>query len=183
MRLALALACALPASAVAAQDKPVTAVDVATTPLSDLNLRKEGIPAILLAAQERPYDRTGLGKCAAIAQAIIALDQVLGPDLDLPPPDAGKLSPGSVAKAAVASFIPFRGLIREISGANAQDRKAQDAIEAGLARRAYLKGYGEARGCKYPARAATPAVITAQEAGDKTRYVSQPVVQGADKPR
>lgn len=171
-------------------DKPVTAADVATTPLSDLNLRKQGIPAALSAAQARPYDRTGLGKCKEIAQAIAELDQSLGPDLDLPQTDGPKSTPGSVAKAAVASFIPFRGLIRELSGANAQDHKVQDAIEAGLARRGFLKGYGEGRGCKYPARSATPELVSHQTISTskgssqgkrgKSQFVSQPVTGDLD---
>ena len=71
------------------------------------------------------------------------------------------MSAGRVAQAAVGSFIPFRGLIREISGANEQERKIQAAVQAGVARRAYLKGVGEARGCRYPARSAGPADIAA----------------------
>jgi hypothetical protein len=58
--LALTLAFALTASpALAAQDKPMTddepnAVDVAKTPVTDLNINKREIPAILLQAQARP---------------------------------------------------------------------------------------------------------------------------------
>jgi hypothetical protein len=55
----------------------------------------------------------------------------------------------------VGSLIPFRGIIRELSGANDQQRKVSTAIQAGVARRAYLKGVGQQRGCAYPARAAT----------------------------
>ena len=47
--------------------------------------------------------------------------------------------------------------MREISGANAQNRLVESAIQAGVARRAFLKGYGEAKGCRYPARSATRA--------------------------
>ncbi len=179
-------------------DQPVTAGDVVTTPISDLNLRKQEIPALLIAAQSRPYDLAGLKKCRPLAAEIAEFDKVLGADIDLPQGDGPKPTAGKVAKAAVASFIPFRGLIREISGANAQNRKLQDAIEAGIARRAFLKGYGEARGCRYPARSATPAAMAAAGAANaladapqkpvtakrarrgKTRFVSQPVVQKID---
>lgn len=141
-------------------DKTLSAIDVAATPVTDLNLRKNEIPGVLLAAQEQPYAISGLTKCNRIAAAVGELDAVLGDDIDVAPdearrgPDAGKL-----AQWAVASFIPFRGAIRELSGANETQRRLQVAIQAGISRRAFLKGVGQARGCRYPARAATPAVL------------------------
>lgn len=168
MLLALAL---LPLPALAAQpEKPVTErevtpVDVVTTPANDLNLRRNEIPAQLLAAQEKPYDLDGLKRCAAIASAVGELDAILGDDIDLGTEEAQRgPSAGKLAVWAVGSFIPFRGAIREISGANAHQRRMQEAIRAGFARRAFLKGVGEARGCRYPARSAPPAVIAAAAA-------------------
>ena len=171
MRLLLIALCLAPLPALAAQpDKPVTQrevtpVDIVTTPANDLNLRRSEIPALLLTAQEKPYDLDGLKRCAGLAAAVGELDAVLGEDIDLPGeasregPNAGKL-----AVWAVGSFIPFRGAIREISGANAQQRRMQEAIRAGFARRAFLKGVGEAKGCRYPARSATPSIIAAAAA-------------------
>ncbi len=158
-----------------AQDKPdqpakpiterdVGAKDVALTPLSDLNLRKGEIPPLLIAAQERPYDLTGLSRCPALASAIGELDAVLGDDLDVAQAKAQRLSPGRVVQSVARAFIPFNGVIREISGANNQDRKIQTAIYAGTARRSFLKGVGQQRGCRYPARSATAQVIAAAEA-------------------
>ena len=180
MRLALILALiiaglTLPAAATAQATKPPEAkepekpvtdrepsmVDAVTTPASDLNLKKDTIPPLLLAAQERPYRLGGLRRCSEISAAVIELNGVLGPDIDLPIDPKTGVTAGRVAQAAVGSFIPFRGLIREISGANEQERKIQVAVQAGFARRAYLKGVGEARGCRYPARAAGPAEIAA----------------------
>ncbi|MGN6357416.1 MAG: hypothetical protein ACTHLU_08050 [Novosphingobium sp.] len=184
-------------------DKPITqqdvgAKDVALTPLSDLNLKKGEIPEILLAAQEDPYDLAGLARCPQIAAEIGELNAVLGDDLDVAQAKRGGVSAGRAAQAALGSFIPVRGLIREVSGANAQDRKIQAAIVAGSARRGFLKGVGQQRGCRYPARSATPAVIAQAEAdaraaadaknppktqparggrGGQVRTVSQPVVQ------
>lgn len=140
-------------------DRDVSAADVVTTPLSDLNLRKGEIPPLLIAAQARPYDLAGLKRCAQITGAVAELDALLGDDLDLPGEDGNQVTAGRVAKAAVASFIPFRGLIREVSGANAQERRLEQAITAGMARRSFLKGVGQARGCRYPARPAGPATI------------------------
>ena len=58
----------------------------------------------------------------------------------------------SVAKiggtAVVNSLIPFRGVVREISGAAAADRRLQAATDAGIARRGFLRGVYQTRGCK-----------------------------------
>lgn len=185
----LALACSLPASAAqeaakeAAKDtdRPVaerepSAADVATTPLGDLNLRKDEIPALLLKAQETPYDLTGLRRCREISAAVTELDAALGDDIDLPQEDRRGPSIGRLAQWTVARFIPFRGAIRELSGASAHERRMGAAIRAGLVRRGYLKGIGEARGCRYPARSATPAVI-ARIAAER-----EAARQEADKP-
>jgi len=59
----------------------------------------------------------------------------------------------------VNSFIPFRGILREVSGASEHQRRIRAAIQAGLARRGFLKGVGETHGCKYPARSATRANV------------------------
>ena len=85
----LSLLLALAATpALAAQDKPMTddepdAVDVAKTPVTDLNISKKEISAILLQAQDRPYSLTGIGRCGSLRSEVAALDEVLGPDLDL----------------------------------------------------------------------------------------------------
>lgn len=136
-----------------------TAADVATTPMSDLNLRKSAIPPQLIAAQEKPYDMTGLDRCSRIAAAVGELDALLGEDIDMPRLAERGPSAGRLAQWAVGSFIPFRGAIREISGANQQERMVLAAINAGQARRAFLKGAGQARGCRYPASAAPPDLV------------------------
>lgn len=184
-------------------DKPITqqdvgAKDVALTPLSDLNLRKGEIPQLLIDAQDNPYTLAGMARCPQIAAAVGELDAVLGDDIDVAQANKQRTSAGRVAQSVAGSFIPFRGVIREISGANSQERKVQAAIYAGTARRAFLKGVGQQRGCRYPARSATPQIIAAAEAeaaaaerakdrpkpqrarqgrGNGVRTVSQPVVQ------
>lgn len=145
-------------------DKPVTqrdvtARDVVTTPATDLNLKKDDIPALLIAAEERPYALRGLNTCMQLAAAINELDAVLGDDIDVPQTSGRRTSPGRVAQSVVGAFIPFRGVIREISGANQHDRALQAAILAGVARRSFLKGIGQGKGCRYPARSATLEVF------------------------
>ena len=53
-------------------DEPVTndnvsAGDVITTPVSDLNLKKRKVPQLLQAAEQQPYALTGLDSCQALA--------------------------------------------------------------------------------------------------------------------
>jgi len=178
---------ALTATPVAAEpeqpSKPITqrevdAVDVATTPITDLNIRKDEIPQLLISAQSSPYDLTGLGRCSQLAAKIGEFDAVLGDDIDLPHTPGQRVSAGRVAQSVVGSLMPFRGIVREISGANDQRRRVQLAIEAGLARRAFLKGIGQERGCRYPARAATREAwdqrVAEIEATKKDRKDSDP---------
>lgn len=204
--LALVLALAAGPALARSQDKPITdrsvdAEDVAKTPLTDLNLSKDEIPALLIDAQLKPYDLAGLGKCRALVAEVEKFNAVLGPDLDLPQDAEARVSAGRVAKSVVGSFIPFRGILREITGANNQDRKVRAAIDAGLARRGFLKGVGATRGCAYPARPASAKDVSAfistlseedikavREARDRketkdsrdTGFTSKPVVQKTD---
>lgn len=140
-------------------DRDPDAMDIAKTPINDLNISKDPIPAMLVAAQERPYSLAGLSRCSNLIKEVEQLDAILGPDIDLPEEQRSRISAGRVGKWVVSSFIPFRGLIREVSGANDHERKFRAAIQAGLARRGFLKGVGSAKGCKYPASPATPQVI------------------------
>lgn len=172
--LALALA---GAPALAQDDKPVTddsvgAKDVARTPLTDLNLRSDPIPQLLIEAQQDPYGTEGLRRCSDYAAAVRELDAVLGVDFDVATPEERRINAGRVAQSVVGSLIPFRGVIREVSGAAKHERDFQEAILAGMMRRAFLKGMGLKLGCAYPARPAdeaTRARIQAQLAAEAER--------------
>jgi len=153
-------------------DKSVSATDVAKTPLADLNLSKDPIPQILLDAEQDPYTTAGLKKCAQYAAAIGDLDTVLGADFDVATPEQRRLTAGSVAQAVVGSLIPFRGVIREVSGAAKHEADFRQAILAGMMRRGFLKGVGLKLGCPYPARPAdekTRARIQAQAEADRKK--------------
>lgn len=148
---ATAFALAAPAFAQGQQEEP-DAMDVARTPLDDFNIDTDEIPPVLVKAVQDPYDATGLIGCNHIVAEIAVLDNLLGPDFDIPQEEGGGISAGRVAQSVVGSFIPFRGIVREVSGANERRRELQTAITAGMVRRGYLKGMGEQRGCAYPAR-------------------------------
>lgn len=133
--------------------------DVAMTPLSDLNLSQDAIPQALLDAREQPYSRRGIADCADILREVGDLDAILGDDFDTDPPGDRSFSATNLAQRVVGSFIPFRGIIREISGANAAEFRFREAIAAGLMRRAYLKGIGQEMACPYPASPAPPELV------------------------
>jgi hypothetical protein len=158
------VAATLMAAPALAQDRSITdrepdVMDVARTPMTDLNLSRTEVPALLAEAQQRPYSLQGLDTCEQLIRAVDEFNAVLGPDLDLPQAERARLSGGRIAQWAVGRFIPFRGLIREISGANRQQREVEAAIQAGLMRRAFLKGVGVARRCPYPASPATETIV------------------------
>lgn len=135
-----------------------SAVDSATQPLADLNIKSRKIPEILLDAQAAPYDMTGLDTCATILGEIGAYDEVLGSDADTEAEDRG-LVRGALATGGdlLGGFIPFRGVVRTLSGAKKKRAEMEEAIYAGVARRSYMKGYAAAKGCPTREQAALQA--------------------------
>lgn len=140
-------------------DSNVTVGDVAMTPLNDLNLGRDPIPPVLIEARAAPYADADLTSCAAIAGEVDRLDSVLGDDYDTTPPPDRRVTATSAVQQVITFLTPYRGLIREVSGANGRDWNLGQAISAGMMRRAYLKGLGESMGCDYPARPAPPKIL------------------------
>lgn len=126
--------------------------DVMQSPMRDLNLLQEKIPAVLNRAVATPYVAPEPMDCMAIADEIRALDAVLGEDIDNTSLGADKENLALRAFASgIHSLMPYRSLLRRISGAEKRERRALEAIAAGSIRRGYLKGRGEAEHCAPPA--------------------------------
>ena len=133
----------------------------ASAPLDDFNLRRREIPQ-LLAGMASPYGPPEEMTCAGIAMDVAELDAVLGSDWDSGAPDARLNSEVLADEAADAAldtvrnmstgWIPFRGLVRQATGAQSHEKKYNQAFKIGAQRRAYLKGYGQALGCPLPAQ-------------------------------
>lgn len=122
--------------------------DVVSQPAKDVGIAKTRIPPSLVEASEAPYSLAGLKTCRQIADAVRVLDATLGPDYSAGGPN-NKVSVGKAAGGAVVnSLIPFRGVVREVSGAAAADRRLTAATQAGFARRGFLRGVHQTRGCK-----------------------------------
>ena len=147
--------------------------DAAMSPLEDLNLRREDIPP-LLATFETPYDAVGPMTCRNIERQVSALTELLSADYDEVRAERGRAqragdSAGDAVLGAVASeargFIPFRGVVRRVTGAHSHDQGVREAYEIGYQRRSFLKGIGLTLGCDAPAAPApmikdAPVAIT-----------------------
>ena len=132
--------------------------EAATTPLNDLNLLNEKIPDVLRSARKHPYALPETLSCPSLNQDIEALDKVLGADLDTKSTrhnpsllergqDAAEDAAVDGVRRTAQDFIPFRGWVRKLSGAERQSNKVSAAITAGGVRRAFLKGLRAAQAC------------------------------------
>ena len=141
-------------------EKPRSGVDkvgdtmqnIGERPLKDLNIIKPKVAPEIERVMAAPYALTGIKTCAQFKTAVGKLTAVLGPDVDSPQTQNSDKSPAEVAlslgESAAGGIIPFSGVIRRLSGAEARQKYAQAAIYAGSVRRAYLKGTARAKGCK-----------------------------------
>ena len=126
--------------------------DAMQSPMRDVNLLQEKIPPALEAAMWAPYALPDPMACTTMASEIRALDAVLGEDIDSQFDESGKENLALRALVGgIHSLVPYRSLLRKISGAEKRERMALAAIAAGSVRRGYLKGLGEANGCDWPA--------------------------------
>ena len=110
--------------------------------------------------------------CEEITDRINKLEEVIGPDWDAPTADDRKRTDeisdaaSGFALGAVESgttgWIPFRGLVRQATGAAGHEKKVARAYTLGAQQRAYLKGLGMALGCPVPARPDFEALMAAE---------------------
>ena len=151
-----------------------------TAPLRTLNLIKPEVAPALRSAAEAPYAPPQPLTCYAIGAEVVALNTALGADLDAIASNASTslVDRGSEAanKAAIGALrnaadglVPYGGLVRQLTGANRAAKEAANARAAGVIRRAYLKGLGQAMKCEAPAaplsegRAPPPAATPPEE--------------------
>lgn len=133
-------ACASTASTTTKRE-PDALGDAVSQPFRDLSLVRRLALPILTRAATAPYSLENLDDCPALKTEIVALDAALGPDLDAP--DAKERSAvDQLFSDAVGNAVelPYRGIIRKITGAEKRDRRIAKTVVAGLARRSFLKG-------------------------------------------
>lgn len=130
----------------------------AMTPLEDMGLRKRRIPDLLVQLAENPYFPPPKPvKCDGVKKEMADLDMILGPDIDVPKAalsaneeyaEAGTEMVQDAVVGLVRSqvnVIPFRSIVRRITGAESHEKAVAQAIEGGKLRRAYLKGLSQAK--------------------------------------
>ena len=147
--------------------------NAASGPMHDMNIFRQKIPPVLLAAVADPYARPP-SRCSALVALVTELNEALGPDLDLPESLNGKADMKlSLVHVGSEMLLPFNGAVRALSGAEKHDHQVLAAIIAGGVRRGYLKGLGEAHGCYPPAiprHLLVPASPVVEEGHTKPLY-------------
>jgi hypothetical protein len=165
MRMTLSVAVLVPLLAAACASQPMKTAEQTTkqgvdeaahAPFEDLNLVRSKIPIVLLQAVADPYARPQPVTCESLSGELAKLDDALGPDFDTPKQARSRMdqsasfAAGAGAKAMkdlTEGWIPMRNWVRYMTGAEQHSKDVQNAISAGQARRAYLKGLAQSEGC------------------------------------
>ncbi len=126
-------------------------LEIGSQPVRDVGVMRRDTPPILEEALADPYTLKGLKTCVQLAGEVRKLNEALGPDYivgnEVKESRAGKLAVAG-GRTVVNSIIPFRGLVREITGAAPAERRLNAALDAGLARRGFLRGVHYKQRCK-----------------------------------
>lgn len=127
----------------------------ASSPLRDVNLMQEPIPGQLRALNQ-PYGYTDKGGCEAWTREIKELEAALlanegrrvgyRRDSDTFTGRTGNLRDVGV-KSAASQILPFRGVVRQVSGAAQFEQQANRASDKARYRIGYLVGLGRASRC------------------------------------
>lgn len=134
--------------------------DAAASPLKDVNLIRDTAPEEFKKIKN-PYNVDPEISCDEIAVEVTRLNELLGRDWDIPPPDKKGMRDRAADGASTAfldtvastasGIIPYRGIVRTVTGANSHATKVRKAYERGSHRRTFLKGMGLIKACDYPA--------------------------------
>ncbi len=128
-----------------------TAETIASQPAVDVGVKKTVVPPVLESAIAAPYGTDGTANCTQIRAGLADLNAVLGPDFgsgsEVNQDRASRIAEAG-GQTIVNSILPFRGLVREVSGAAPAQRHLNAAQDAGYARRGYLRGVAQAKRCK-----------------------------------
>ncbi len=129
-----------------------------TSPLTDLNLKRP-VPPDTLEKLGYVYTANHQLSCKEIARQIAVLDSALQePDTDVviakeivKQHSSASETTLDVIRGIARSFIPLRPVVRTVTGARKAKKHYDERYDNGRRRRAFLKGYGLAKGCKTPA--------------------------------
>jgi len=139
-----------PAIGARLSDAEHKATDIITQPVRDVGLFGRAVPEPLQRARHDPYSLAASWSCTDIDSEIARLDDALGPDpmfeAERKESRVGKVAEAG-GRAVVNSLIPFRTVVREVSGAAPAERRLQTAIDIGHERRGFLRGVYQMRSC------------------------------------
>jgi hypothetical protein len=126
--------------------------EIVTQPARDVGVMRTKIPPVVEKAAEDPYSLKGVKTCRQLAAAVSELNAELGPDFEVGTETKKENRAGRIAEAGgktvVNSILPFRGLVRELTGAAPAQRRLNAAIDAAYARRGFLRGVHATRRCR-----------------------------------
>jgi hypothetical protein len=107
----------------------------------ELGLFGHETPEVLKEAKADPYAAPRAVNCRSLAQEISALDDVLGPDADMPSEKTRmRARANRLIGQALRGVIPHRDVVRFVTGADRRDKALNQAAMAGWARRGFLRG-------------------------------------------
>jgi len=154
--------------------------DAIGEPFRDSGWTRENPPEVLIRAADAPYGLPTDLECSALLNEISALDLVLGPDLDATDEheDESDLDGSALLSGAIGGIVglPYRSIVRRISGAAGRERVLRAAIFAGMVRRAFLKGlaHSACAPAAADAEAATPSTAVPAPAEVENSPVEPP---------
>lgn len=140
-----------------AQGTRAAAFSAALTPLEDIGLRKRQIPEMLQMLSDNPYTPPEKIVCDEVKKEMADLNVLLGADIDTPKVALSAqdqmIEDGTnmISDAVVglvrsqANIVPFRSIVRRLTGAASHEKAVNRAVEAGKLRRAYLRGVADAK--------------------------------------
>lgn len=115
-------------------------------PFRDLSLIQGQLPSGLRQVAAEPYRQ--LRDCSAIRAGLAELEGWLGADIDVAATGRENGAAGLAGDVVTGAVnLPFRGVVRRLSGAHKRDRDAAAVILGGMVRRGFLKGQRAALGC------------------------------------
>ena len=113
-----------------------------------LGLTGADVPPLLAKVEADPYRAPAPPACKTIAEELLALNAILGPDVDAEA--AAKKNGSDMVGGAIRGLVPYGGVVRFLTGARKKDRALMKAVMAGYARRGFLRGVEAGLTCAAP---------------------------------
>ncbi|HLZ74498.1 hypothetical protein [Phenylobacterium sp.] len=106
-----------------------------------LGLTGADVPPLLATIKADPYKAPTAPACDTVPAEILAINDLIGADLDTPPePEDNKKSLIAKSGDVARGLVPYGGVVRFVTGANKKDKELREAVLAGYARRGFLRG-------------------------------------------